>query len=55
MTGPGTPEGRRSNGLLWVVAGGFAVLLAAWIACVVIACRHPVVPLSFATQGGAGR
>ena len=55
MTGASITESRRGNGLLWIVAAAFAVLLTAWITFIVLACRHPAAPVSITTQGGGTR
>ena len=38
--------------LLWVVAGAFLLLVAAWAAVFVIAHHHPVEPVPLVTGGG---
>lgn len=53
-TGPAAAGG-RGNRLLWIVAGAFALLLAAWAAFLVIAGRHPVAPVPIAAPGSGTR
>lgn len=38
--------------LLWLAAGAFAVLLAAWTVFFVIARNHPVASVPLTTEGG---
>ena len=58
--GPGTPAAgpplrSGGNALLWIVAGVFLIVLAAWGTLIAIACRHPVTPVTIHTSGGATR
>jgi len=53
MAAPTDPDGgSRGNELLWLVAGVFAALLAAWAALVVISHHHPVQEVPVVTRGG---
>jgi len=50
------PEGASSQGnqLLWIVAGVYAIVLAAWTVLFTIAHRHPVAPVLLTTRRGPG-
>ncbi|MDD2764381.1 MAG: hypothetical protein PHE83_10445 [Opitutaceae bacterium] len=51
--GPAPAPGRSGNQLLWIAAGVFVVLLAAWTVLFIIAHRHPVAPVPLTAGGGA--
>lgn len=48
------PETGRSGGLMWWVAGAFALLLTAWSAFFYVASRHRVPEVPLATHGERG-
>lgn len=49
---PAEDAGRGGNRLLWLAAGAFAVMIAAWTAFFFIAHRHPVETVPVVTDGG---
>lgn len=50
---PGAEDAARpGNRLLWLAAGAFAVMIAAWAAFFFIAHRHPVETVPVVTDGG---
>ena len=46
--------GESGNQLLWIVAGVYAIVLAAWTVLFTIAHRHPVAPVLLTTRRGPG-
>ncbi|MFA5058980.1 MAG: hypothetical protein WC485_12765 [Opitutaceae bacterium] len=52
--GPVPAPVRSGNPLLWIAAGVFAVMLAAWTALFIVAHRHPVAPVPLTTRRGGG-
>lgn len=49
---PAEDPGRGGNRLLWLAAGAFLVMIAAWTAFFLIAHRHPVETVPVVTDGG---